>query len=147
MKLIFLCIVLGVYAKEVSYEIDKQIRMSTHNMKKYKPEWDDLDTRPLPQWYDSAKIGIFLHWGVYSVPCFKSEWFWKNLKDGTFFQNVIIYFYIFANILFSKSSKTSTLISSGNRFDASDIKRKKISILFFFFFSYAYFYFKVIYRL
>lgn len=50
--------------------------------KTYNPDWDDLDTRPLPQWYDSAKIGIFLHWGVYSVPSFKSEWFWSDWKSG-----------------------------------------------------------------
>lgn len=50
--------------------------------KTYKPDWEDLDTRPLPQWYDSAKVGIFLHWGVYSVPSFKSEWFWADWKSG-----------------------------------------------------------------
>ncbi|XP_026329131.1 putative alpha-L-fucosidase [Hyposmocoma kahamanoa] len=48
----------------------------------YKPEWKDLEKRPLPQWYDTAKIGIFVHWGIYSVPGFKSEWFWYNWKTG-----------------------------------------------------------------
>jgi alpha-L-fucosidase len=33
---------------------------------KYEPNWDSLDKRPLPQWYDDGKIGIFLHWGVFS---------------------------------------------------------------------------------
>jgi alpha-L-fucosidase len=27
-----------------------------------------LDRHPLPQWYDDAKLGIFIHWGLYSVP-------------------------------------------------------------------------------
>ena len=40
----------------------------------YKPDWKSLDKRPLPEWYDRAKIGIFIHWGVFSVPSFKSEW-------------------------------------------------------------------------
>jgi alpha-L-fucosidase len=40
------------------------------------PTWDSLDTRKLPQWYDNAKVGIFIHWGVFSVPSFRSEWFW-----------------------------------------------------------------------
>lgn len=48
--------------------------------KRFAPTWKDLDTRPLPEWYDTAKIGIFLHWGVYSVPGFGSEWFWSNWK-------------------------------------------------------------------
>lgn len=52
--------------------------------KRYSPTWHDLDTRPLPDWYDRAKIGIFLHWGVYAVPSFGSEWFWSNLQ-GTFY--------------------------------------------------------------
>ena len=33
---------------------------------RYEPNWDSLDKRPLPQWYDNSKIGIFLHWGVFS---------------------------------------------------------------------------------
>ena len=28
----------------------------------YLPNWDSLDSRPLPVWYDKAKIGIFIHW-------------------------------------------------------------------------------------
>lgn len=50
----------------------------------YKPNWDSLDKRPLPEWYDEAKIGIFLHWGVFSVLPF-SEWVWYNWagKDPT----------------------------------------------------------------
>jgi alpha-L-fucosidase len=41
------------------------------------PSWDDLDKRPVPSWYDEAKIGIFIHWGVFSVPAYRSEWFWR----------------------------------------------------------------------
>jgi len=44
----------------------------------YEPNWVSLDARPLPSWYDEAKFGIFLHWGVYSVPSFGSEWFWDR---------------------------------------------------------------------
>ncbi|CAL1547374.1 unnamed protein product [Lymnaea stagnalis] len=45
---------------------------------KYEPNWDSLDSRPLPLWYDQGKIGIFIHWGVFSVPSFSSEWFWYH---------------------------------------------------------------------
>ncbi|XP_033100644.1 alpha-L-fucosidase-like [Anneissia japonica] len=45
---------------------------------KYKPTWDSIDSRPLPSWYDEAKLGIFVHWGVFSVPSYGSEWFWWN---------------------------------------------------------------------
>lgn len=46
----------------------------------YEPTWDSLDSRPLPAWYDEAKFGIFMHWGVYSVPGKISEWFWWDWK-------------------------------------------------------------------
>ena len=36
--------------------------------KTYQPNWPDIDSRPLPSWYDEAKIGIFMHFGPYSVP-------------------------------------------------------------------------------
>lgn len=45
---------------------------------RYTADWTSLDARPLPKWYDEAKVGIFVHWGVFSVPSFGqySEWFW-----------------------------------------------------------------------
>ena len=49
---------------------------------KYQPNWDSLDKRPLPQWYDDAKFGIFIHWGVFSVPSFGDEWFWNYWHSG-----------------------------------------------------------------
>lgn len=47
----------------------------------YTPDWTSLDARPLPDWYDQSKIGIFIHWGVFSVPSwapdgYADEWFW-----------------------------------------------------------------------
>ena len=47
---------------------------------KYEPTWASLDSRPLPSWYDEAKLGIFVHWGVFSVPSFSNEWFWHDWK-------------------------------------------------------------------
>lgn len=44
----------------------------------YVADWKSIDKRPLPEWYDNAKVGIFIHWGVFSVPSFGSEWFWHS---------------------------------------------------------------------
>jgi alpha-L-fucosidase len=35
---------------------------------KYEPTIESLDRHPLPAWYADAKLGIFIHWGLYSVP-------------------------------------------------------------------------------
>ncbi|KAM6399649.1 tissue alpha-L-fucosidase [Rhynochetos jubatus] len=43
---------------------------------RYRPDWASLDARPLPAWFDQAKVGVFVHWGVFSVPAWGSEWFW-----------------------------------------------------------------------
>jgi alpha-L-fucosidase len=57
------------------------------NAQNYQPDWSSLDKRPLPQWYQDAKFGIFIHWGVYSVPAFCSkgnyaEWYQHALSSG-----------------------------------------------------------------
>lgn len=36
--------------------------------KRYTPDWASLDSRPLPDWYDDAKFGIFMHFGTSVVP-------------------------------------------------------------------------------
>ncbi|XP_035733443.1 alpha-L-fucosidase-like [Vespa mandarinia] len=59
------------------------LRNRNLNQFKYDPTWESLDARPLPDWYDNAKFGIFIHWGVFSVPSFGSEWFWNNWKEET----------------------------------------------------------------
>jgi alpha-L-fucosidase len=37
--------------------------------------WESLRNCQVPQWYLDAKFGIFIHWGLYSVPAFQSEWY------------------------------------------------------------------------
>ena len=57
----------------------------------YEPSWDSLNKRPTPQWFDDAKFGIFIHWGVYSVPAYAdphseigetyAEWYWNHMHN------------------------------------------------------------------
>jgi len=35
---------------------------------RYEPTWESVQRHPLPDWYDDAKLGVFFHWGLYSVP-------------------------------------------------------------------------------
>ena len=46
---------------------------------RYEPSWDSLQQYQVPQWYQDAKFGIFIHWGVYSVPAFGNEWYPRNM--------------------------------------------------------------------
>lgn len=52
----------------------------SEEFQRYEPTWNSLDRRPLPSWYDEAKFGIMMHWGLYAVPSFGSEWFWYHWK-------------------------------------------------------------------
>ena len=45
----------------------------------FAPTWESLGKYEIPQWYKDAKLGIFIHWGVYSVPAFGSEWYPRQM--------------------------------------------------------------------
>lgn len=47
----------------------------------YRPSWVTLMNYRQPQWYKDAKFGIFIHWGVYSVPAAENEWYPRNMYD------------------------------------------------------------------
>ena len=51
------------------------------------PTWESINQRGYPQWFSDAKLGIFIHWGVYSVPAFASkegyaEWYYRGLMTN-----------------------------------------------------------------
>ncbi len=55
--------------------------------KTYEPTWESLATREYPNWFMDAKLGIFIHWGVFSVPSWSSpeqyaEWFLRGILTG-----------------------------------------------------------------
>ncbi len=56
---------------------------------KYKDNWNSLSGREMPQWMYNGKLGIFIHWGVYSVPAFSNEWYSRNMyvKDSQEYQH------------------------------------------------------------
>jgi alpha-L-fucosidase len=45
----------------------------------FEPNWESLSAYNTPRWYLDGKFGIFIHWGVYSIPGFGSEWYPRNM--------------------------------------------------------------------
>lgn len=45
----------------------------------FQPTWESLEEYDIPTWYQDAKLGIFIHWGVYSVPAHGSEWYPRQM--------------------------------------------------------------------
>jgi alpha-L-fucosidase len=48
-------------------------------MTPFEPTWDSLRQYQVPDWFRNAKFGIFIHWGLYSVPAFDNEWYSRNM--------------------------------------------------------------------
>lgn len=53
---------------------------------RYEANWESLDERPTPEWFLDAKFGVFMHWGVYSVPAWGkvgeyAEWYWNRIAN------------------------------------------------------------------
>lgn len=49
----------------------------------YQENWESLSKHnEAPEWFKDAKLGIYFHWGVYSVPAFGDEWYprWMHFK-------------------------------------------------------------------
>ena len=65
--------------KSLLQDVDKQAVNGP-----YRPDWRSLQKYQVPDWYKDAKFGIFVHWGVYSVPAFGSEWYPRDMyREGT----------------------------------------------------------------
>ncbi|MFC2167994.1 alpha-L-fucosidase [Acidobacteriota bacterium] len=61
----------------------------------YESTWESLDSRPIPEWFLDAKFGIFIHWGVYSVPA------WRKVSEGLYASYAEWYY---ARVMFDKDS-------------------------------------------
>lgn len=71
--------------------------------KTYQANWESIDSRPVPSWFEDAKFGIFIHWGLYSVPAYSptardkvgvydryAEWYWSRWVNPSKTQHYFI---------------------------------------------------------
>jgi alpha-L-fucosidase len=68
------------------------LQNTTGQSKKYTADWESLDSRPVAQWFENAKFGIFIHWGPYSVPSWSpkgtyEEWYLQWFTSKSIFGN------------------------------------------------------------
>jgi len=81
--LIPLCVVLLFPGcKEQVYKPDTSTVTSPGGTGIFQPDWDNIaEHYTFPDWFCDAKFGIFIHWGVYSVPAFGTEWYARNMYN------------------------------------------------------------------
>ncbi len=62
-------------------DIDERLRKIDEVVEKgpYKADWSAFGDFEIPKWFKKEKFGIFIHWGLYSVPAFNNEWYSRNM--------------------------------------------------------------------
>ncbi len=80
----------SLFAQSYQKGYDSQVKQAVEGVDAvvakgpYQASWDSLKKYQVPEWYQDAKFGIFIHWGVYSVPAFGSEWYPRQMyMQGT----------------------------------------------------------------
>jgi len=68
--------------EEILRQVDDVIQAGT-----YKDTWESLCGYPVPKWYMDAKFGLFIHWGVYSVPAYDNEWYPRHMYNKDYHVN------------------------------------------------------------
>ncbi len=46
---------------------------------RWQADWESLSKHEIPEWFQDSKLGIYAHWGVYSVPAFGNEWYPRRM--------------------------------------------------------------------
>lgn len=75
-KLLILLLLLSLGCKEIESTPKKDIKVEADS-------WDALSNYVTdPEWFANSKLGIYFHWGPYSVPAFHNEWYprWMYVK-------------------------------------------------------------------
>ncbi len=66
-------------ARNIAHQVAKVRAANASRTVPFHADWDSLAAYRTPEWFRDAKFGIFLHWGVYSVPAFANEWYSRNM--------------------------------------------------------------------
>ncbi len=68
------------YERGYEAKVQSQLEKVDKNIQTpYQASWESLKKYQIPKWYEDAKFGIFIHWGLYSVPGYESEWYPRNM--------------------------------------------------------------------
>ncbi|BDD02346.1 alpha-L-fucosidase [Persicobacter psychrovividus] len=84
MNIFFRALVVALAVSSCNIKKDKTPKQS--NKEKFEANWESLKKYEVPEWFQDAKLGIFIHWGPYSVPEFGSEWYprWMYMSEKTY---------------------------------------------------------------
>ncbi|WP_422350095.1 alpha-L-fucosidase [Flagellimonas sp.] len=80
-KILVLTILLSITAcKETVQESQSYEPEIPKTQENYSEDWSSLGGHnESPDWFKEAKLGIYFHWGLYSVPAFDNEWYPRHM--------------------------------------------------------------------
>lgn len=96
------------------------------NDKRYEPNWESLDKRPNPGWFEDDKIGIFLHWSVFSVPAI--AWVYPDKPYG--FGGHSCWYGMYIDRLYPLSPPEQAKLEAFHRKTYGDVPFKALAPLF-----------------
>jgi len=94
--------------------------------KRYEPAWESLDARPNPAWFDDDKIGIFIHWSVFSVPAV--AWVYPDKRYG--FGGHSCWYGMYIDRLYPLSPPEQAKLEAFHRKTYGDVPFKALAPLF-----------------
>lgn len=78
-------VISGVGITNTSYTFS-----ASYGIQTYEATFESIYAHESPPWFNNAKYGIFIHWGVYAVPGWGNtgdnetyaEWYWWDMNEG-----------------------------------------------------------------
>lgn len=73
-------LLLVLFVSSLTYAQNESQKTVDNSVKQYTEDWASLGKyQEAPQWFKDAKLGIYFHWGLYSVPAFDNEWYPRHM--------------------------------------------------------------------
>ncbi|MGB5667883.1 MAG: alpha-L-fucosidase [Maribacter sp.] len=87
LSILLILILLGCTGKQETKSTEE---VEVEKTPKYSEDWASLSKHiESPEWFKNSKLGIYFHWGLYSVPAYSSEWYprWMHFKDNKVYKH------------------------------------------------------------
>ena len=82
LPLMLLFTILSCNSEKPAYKPDTSTFISPKGTSVFAPDSASIaNNYTIPEWFKDAKFGVFIHWGVYSVPAYGNEWYPRNMYD------------------------------------------------------------------
>jgi alpha-L-fucosidase len=90
LKLVSISMIMLFLSCANTTESKKTEEVAVNQTAEFTEDWASLGKHnESPEWFKNSKLGIYFHWGLYSVPAFSNEWYprWMHFKDNKVYKH------------------------------------------------------------